>query len=573
MVMAPGPARPANPMPRRLQLANRIGLPVAALIFTAVGVGVLFGAQRFIADAKQVAHTNEVMASVDGVEARLRDAEAAQRGYLLTGRAEYLAGYQSSRDQAGPQLEVLAHLVKDNPLQSRRVRELAELSALRLAQMEQNLARYREGGLEAARAGIDAEVDQASHRIRTSARQLLDEERRLLAERDRTSRRSADILRALAGLGIPLGIAVVGSVYWLLLREVRRRGQAERDGSQANQRLRESIGQLERHSADLGELTRYGGLLQNCLSAAEAVALTTQLLSRLMPGTGGTLYRIRASNDYAEELTHWGQHAAASAVLLTPEQCWSLRRGQPHLLRADEGTLRCDHVEPSADVGAYSSACLPLAAQGTQLGLLYLSAPDPAFLARLDLVQAAVEQLSMALHNLALQERLRIQSIRDPLTGLFNRRYLEESLTRELARCERRGLPLSLMMIDLDHFKAFNDLHGHAGGDALLAAFGQLLGSLARTEDIACRYGGEEFTLILPEADAQSALDCAARVGEAVRELRVHHLGQELPTVTASIGLAVFRPGADDATRLLQRADMALYRAKREGRDRVVQAE
>ena len=90
MVMAPGPARPANPMPRRLQLANRIGLPVAALIFTAVGVGVLFGAQRFIADAKQVGHTNEVMASVDGVEARLRDAEAAQRGYLLTGRAEYL---------------------------------------------------------------------------------------------------------------------------------------------------------------------------------------------------------------------------------------------------------------------------------------------------------------------------------------------------------------------------------------------------------------------------------------------------------------------------------------------------
>ncbi len=99
-----------------------------------------------------------------------------------------------------------------------------------------------------------------------------------------------------------------------------------------------------------------------------------------------------------------------------------------------------------------------------------------------------------------LQARLRVQSIREPLTGLFNRRYLEESLARELARCERRHMPLGLMMLDLDHFKRFNDLHGHAGGDALLSEFGRLLQALSRDEDIACRYGGEEFTLILPEA-------------------------------------------------------------------------
>jgi diguanylate cyclase (GGDEF)-like protein len=361
---------------------------------------------------------------------------------------------------------------------------------------------------------------------------------------------------------------VVGAVYWIRVREIRRRGKAERASSAANLRLRESVEQLERHTADLAELNRYGSLLQNCLKPEEAVALTSQLLSRLLPGTGGTLYRIRASQDYAEELAHWGEHAAASAALLPPERCWALRRGQPHLLRAHGETLRCEHIEaPAIDV-ALNTACIPLVAQGQQLGFLYLSSPSPAMLERMDLVQAATEQLSLALHNLALQERLRIQSIRDPLSGLFNRRYLEESLARELARCERRALPLALLMLDLDHFKAFNDLHGHPGGDALLAGFGRLLASLVRGEDIACRYGGEEFTLILPEATPELAGRRAAEIVEAVRALRVEHLGSELPAVTVSIGVAAFEGAGDSAEALMRRADRALYRAKRAGRDR-----
>ena len=292
-----------------------------------------------------------------------------------------------------------------------------------------------------------------------------------------------------------------------------------------------------------------------------------------MPDTGGSLYRIRASNDYAEAVAHWGEHAASSAEMLPPEQCWALRRGQPHVLQPSAQGLRCEHIQIPEDGAAFSSACLPLVAQGVQLGFVYVSSPLPAFLSQLDMVQAVAEQLSMALHNLALQDRLRIQSIRDPLTGLFNRRYLEESLVRELASCERRGLPVSVMMLDLDHFKAFNDLHGHAGGDALLAEFGQLLRTHARAEDTACRYGGEEFTLILPEAGREAALECAARLGEKVRHLHVHYLGKELPAVTVSVGIAVYRRGADDPEHLLRRADEALYRAKREGRDRAVCAD
>ena len=184
------------------------------------------------------------------------------------------------------------------------------------------------------------------------------------------------------------------------------------------------------------------------------------------------------------------------------------------------------------------------------------------------LVQAAADQLSMTLHTLSLQEKLRVQSIRDPLTGLFNRRYLEESLVRELARCQRRGLSFSVLMLDVDHFKRFNDTHGHPGGDALLAALGKLLQTQLRAEDIACRYGGEEFTVLLPEAGAEQASLRAEQLLQAIRALRVEHMGHELPAVTASIGIAV--AGRDGAEHLLQRADQALYRAKQEGRDRVV---
>lgn len=557
-------------MARRLRLANSIGLPVATLIFAAIGLGVLLGAQRFIAASNQVTHSGEVLASAGAVEARLRDAEAAHRGYLLSNAVEYLAQYQASRDQIAPLLEQLAGLVGDNPQQALRVSELHQLAERRLAQMEQTQVHFRAGGLAAAQARLDPQVRRTSARIGEIVRRLVEEERRLLAERDSASRDSADMLRLLALLGIPLGIAVVAAVYWMLVHEIRRRGHAERAGAQANARLLESVAQLERQSADLAELNRYGGLLQNCMKPEEAVALTTQLLSRLLPGTGGTLYRISAPHDYAEEVTHWGEHAAASVAILAPESCWALRRGQPHLLRAHGETLRCAHILPPAIDAVFNSACIPLSAQGAQLGFIYLSSPDPAFLAEMDMAQAAAEQLSMALHNLSLQERLRLQSIRDPLTGLFNRRYLEESLARELARSERRGLPLSLLMLDLDNFKVFNDLHGHPGGDALLAALGQLLRARARGEDIACRYGGEEFTLILPEATLEQATHRAGELLEAVRALRVEYLGSELPAVTASIGLSTYGPGGGDSGEaLLQRADQALYRAKRLGRDRV----
>ncbi len=556
----------------RPRQANRLGLFLAALIFVAIGAGVFYGAQRFISDANRVTHTNEVIALIGDIESAVHDSESAQRGYLLTGNVNYLADYGRGRDQLPDAIIRLQDMVGDNPEQGRRVTAWRIEILRRLSQMEATLGTYRLGGLDAARRSIDHEVRQASVNIHRQAEELIAAERELLALRARSSHGSANLLRGLALLGIPLGLAVIGLVYWLLVGEIRRRASAEAASSDARRQLMVTIEKLEEHGADLNELSRYSGMLQSCVRSEEAIRLATQHFSRLLPEVGGTLYRIRASQDYAEEAAHWGEHALHSGAMFPLEACWALRRGQPHVHRAHAEMLGCTHLVAPALHAAPTTACIPLIAQGTQLGLLYLSSHDDAFLARQDLVETAAEQLSMALSNLELQERLRIQSIREPLTGLFNRRYLEESLARELARCERRGLPLSVMMMDLDHFKAFNDLHGHVGGDTLLSGFGQLLLRLARAEDIACRYGGEEFTLILPETDAQTARERAESIRAAVGAMRIRHMGQELPAVTVSIGVASFPLNGREGESLIRHADEALYRAKRGGRDRVEMA-
>ncbi|MGN6224601.1 diguanylate cyclase [Pseudoxanthomonas sp.] len=556
----------------RPRQANRLGLFLAALIFVAIGAGVFYGAQRFISDANRVTHTNEVIALIGDIESAVHDSESAQRGYLLTGNVSYLADYGRGRDQLPDAITRLQKMVRDNPEQSRRVTAWRIEILRRLSQMEATLGNYRLGGLDAARRSINHEVRQASVNIHHQAEELVAAERELLALRARSSHDSANLLRGLALLGIPLGLAVIGLVYWLLVGEIRRRASAEAASSDARRQLMVTIEKLEAHGADLNDLSRYSGMLQSCVRSEEAIRLATQHFSRLLPNVGGTLYRIRASQDYAEEAAHWGEHALHSGAMFPLEACWALRRGQPHMHRAHAEMLGCTHLVAPALHAEPTTACIPLIAQGTQLGLLYLSSHDDGFLARQDLVETAAEQLSMALSNLELQERLRIQSIREPLTGLFNRRYLEESLARELARCERRGLPLSVMMMDLDHFKAFNDLHGHVGGDTLLSGFGQLLLRLARAEDIACRYGGEEFTLILPETDAETARERAESIRAAVAAMRIRHMGQELPAVTVSIGVASFPLNGREGESLIRHADEALYRAKRGGRDRVEMA-
>jgi len=180
------------------------------------------------------------------------------------------------------------------------------------------------------------------------------------------------------------------------------------------------------------------------------------------------------------------------------------------------------------------------------------------------------DHISLALANIRLRETLRHQVIHDVLTGLFNRRYLEETLEREISRGRRKGASLGLIMLDLDYFKHFNDTYGHEAGDNLLRALGKFLGSIVRKEDVACRYGGEEFVLILPEASQEIVRQRAEDIRREFPKLPVMHRGQMLESVTVSLGVAMFPDHGATGQDVLRAADDAMYRAKAQGRNRVV---
>jgi diguanylate cyclase (GGDEF)-like protein len=181
-------------------------------------------------------------------------------------------------------------------------------------------------------------------------------------------------------------------------------------------------------------------------------------------------------------------------------------------------------------------------------------------------------QTILALTNLQLRVTLRGQSVRDPLTGLFNRRYMDETLGREIRRAVREGHTLGIIMFDIDHFKAFNDTLGHEAGDAVLQKLSEFILEHFRGEDIACRFGGEEFILILPNASLDDTYKRAESLRKAVKQLDVYHRGTLLDKLTLSIGVAIFPDHGNDAEALLRTVDQALYRAKNEGRDQGVVA-
>jgi len=320
---------------------------------------------------------------------------------------------------------------------------------------------------------------------------------------------------------------------------------------------------------EIGILQNLGTQLSACNSKEEALQAIEIVTTILLPRFTGTLALFRSSKDKLEIATTWNGQWKGEASY-SPDQCWALRIGQAHMGDVDHGTMRCSH-SPQKEEQLF---CVPLIAQGVTLGVLHFAGPRVVEWTSEEkqLAAAIAEHASLTLSNLALRESLRQQAIRDPLTGLYNRRYLQETLNNELHRASRRKQELGLLMIDLDHFKKFNDEHGHEVGDYILSEFGRLVRLAIRGEDIACRYGGEEFTLVLPEAEREGSLAVAEKIATMIREHNFLVNNRSCGPITVSIGVALFPCHGMTAEELFKQADEALYKAKREGRNRVVLA-
>lgn len=557
-------SRPALSFGARLVLL--FGVLAAALL--TVGVRVWQTADRSTEAMRWAAHAYAVKDALAAIVSRYDALQADAMAYAATGDPLRLNGFDGQTPVLDANLATLAQLLADDPDQARRASEMAAVLHSQLAVIVKLVDTRRSSG------SLPELPDLATSRVSALARGMLAEEDRLLVERRIAVEHAATMTRLLTTVAISLSLVFLFGTFVFVFLVHRRNTTANVELRDANAQIGAALAETRRIGDSMHKLGQLGEMLQSCREIDEVRAGLGAALSDLLPRLGGRLALINPSQNLAAIAAHWGRHTLLAESVFAPEDCWALRRGQAYPLAGSNAGFVCKHVHwPNADDPAASYLCVPLAAQGEIVGVLTFDGPDAPTAAERRLALAAGEQLALALANLRLQQTLRTQSIRDPLTGLFNRRYLEVSLERELLRAARRSQPLAVLMLDVDHFKRFNDSHGHDAGDALLSGFAEVLQRTVRSEDIACRYGGEEFTIVMLEADAALAARSAEQIRAAVAAMSVEHRREQLPHVTVSIGLAAYPRDGRGAEELLRRADAALYRAKNDGRDRVVVAE
>ncbi len=361
--------------------------------------------------------------------------------------------------------------------------------------------------------------------------------------------------------------------------DITEQRRAETELSEASRKLVIWVKELEERTGELNQLSEMGEQLQNCQNIGEACSLSAQYIQRLFPTSQGALYLISPSKDLAEAIEMWGSNLTTDKTFL-PINCWAIRRGRPHIIDHNHPGLLCGHI---SDPHNSQYLCVPMLANGEIIGMIHLnpgsedqdlqkSANGFYNEHKIQFIVTIAEHIALALSNLNLRETLRLQSIRDILTGLFNRRYMEESLERELRRAAREKSTVGLIMFDIDHFKEFNDLSGHDAGDALLRELGVFLRKNTRGGDIVCRFGGEEFIAVLPGATLDETTLRAEELRTGVKQLLVYHLGKPLGKCTLSLGVAAFPEHGLTSQELIKCVDTALYQAKQNGRDRVIVA-
>lgn len=367
-------------------------------------------------------------------------------------------------------------------------------------------------------------------------------------------------LIVLSGVAL-LALAMVSLVTYRTnraqLRSLHKQSEKERD-------LMADQLRLAREVRLLGELNEW---LQSSRSLDELFDMVSRFMTHILPEAEGSVYVYSNSRDVLDGCASWngGTHKAH----IHPEGCWGLRRGRTYEFGASEIDFICEHAEPH-DGRQYF--CFPILAHGETVGLLHLRAHENCeeeFHVSRKLAQLCAEQISMAIANVRMRDQLHDQSVRDPLTGLFNRRHMTETLRKSISRSQQTGVPLSLIAVDVDHFKKFNDTHGHDAGDMVLRAVGAALEQGCDRDEVACRIGGEEFMLILPDNTPDDAVSRAEKLRQSVEAVSVRYGDKSLPRITISVGVSHYPAHGTMPQDLMRAADDALYMAKDKGRNQV----
>lgn len=542
-----------------LDTTRRLMLAVVAAGIISIGA-TAYNKARFDTVQVEAAGLEGEIEAARQLSLALAQAEGASRGFLLFGAPAFAEQFQRAaaflEGPAGRRIAERIDTADAAAGRSLRVATLPEQIENSLRERRLRMDAYARGEVEQARHGS---ADLRLLRVATETREMIESftmagEARLETLRQNLSRMQ-DVVFGLVAASGTLAFAAL-ALAWMSLN---RRSAATEAARRA----------LAERGREMEALLRLSEVLQACQSNTDLEQVVSHGAAQIVPGSAGALYVFNNSRDRMDLAAHWSGAGLAEAVPSAPafdhlaaEECWALKRGRPHA--CGQAGLVCRGTDCASN-----RLCIPMAARGEVYGVLQFEGLDESEDTRL--ANALADGVTLALANQSLREKLRGQALRDALTGLHNRRFLEEVGERLAGQCERRGTPLAVAMLDLDHFKQVNDRLGHAAGDAALRAVAQDLLTDMRRTDLACRYGGEELLLLLPDCDTDGAMGRVERLRERVASARGFGV-PGLSSLTFSAGIASIPGSAKALDGAIRAADEALYAAKQAGRNRVVAA-
>ncbi len=515
--------------------------------------------RELLSSQAYVEHTHQVLYEMDAIQDGLGDAREAWLHYILTPEQQDLDTFAESSKQVWKRVARVEELTKDDPAQRERIKQLQVWITEELKQLSDNLRTNKTLLIYHSPA-----TDFKQDRVRNAVQKFKDEQEILLRERNLAAQNRAEEVERSVSVRVGGFSALMAVLFLLVLRESKKLRIAEQAALHSQIKLENSLQQLQIETESGKMLNELQANLQICVNAPEAYEVLGGYAQKFIPHSAGAVFAIDSSRNLMGVMASWGDSLSPTQHILSPEDCCAMRGGRLHLQVETSRGLTCRHFSGSIPE-AY--VCLPLAALGETLGILHIStdSSDQLSASRLAMIQQAGEYAALRLANLRLREKLHDQSIRDPLTGLYNRRFLEATLEQELHRSGRHHTGLGVIMADIDKFKVFNDSFGHTAGDIVLKEVAAMLRRSVRTEDIVCRYGGEEFLVVLPDTTLESVSERAEQVRESIAKLELQHAGHSLGKVTASFGISFSQDGVLTPEILLRYADEALYESKRRG--------
>ena len=549
--------------------------------------------------ASTVEHADELAAESAQLRAALLDQQTGLRGYVLTGTDSFLQPYRLGlRAEEGALTLLLADA--DHAVLQAAAREV-DVAAQEWRDLRAlpQIALVESGDLEAAQAqvasgtgmqfdvvrGAIGRVDVAIGEIRADAIADVDASRQLINS-------------LIAGAVVIFSVGLLGGGWWAFRRialpldelvstaEALARGEpvrfvARRDDEIGQlavtlERLQTTAQQRYESAAAIAASSTIFNRLSELVSYAEdedaVVRAGVAAMERLVPNRGGEVLLVNPSFDQLRVHSAWGEVDTVIDGRMPvdrPRACPGIRRNAVHVTRSamDAFSLTCE-IHP---LRSGSLLCVPMISHNEVIGVVHLERVEEDAFGEEETHAAAriAEQVALAMANLRLMHQMERQAMTDPLTGLANARSFDPVMDRELAIARREGQPVAVIMLDLDHFKQFNDAHGHPAGDEALRAFARTLRGTVRETDLGARYGGEEFAVLLRNTGLADARDVAEKLRAAIEMTPIEIGPNRFARITASLGVSASDVHGTDRIQLMRVADAALYAAKDGGRNRV----